>query len=69
MTLDLQGIRDHLFKKTFSSLILVNFYSKRCFEIGRALGYSAQENFEEAFNEAELKDRERNIALANGCAN
>jgi hypothetical protein len=69
MTLDLQGIRDHLLKKTFTSVILVHFYAKRCFEIVRALGYSAQENFEEAFNEAELKDRERNVALANDSAN
>ena len=38
-------------------------FAKRCYTIGRAFKYSAEENFEEALEEADKKDRVREEAI------
>jgi Asp-tRNA(Asn)/Glu-tRNA(Gln) amidotransferase A subunit family amidase len=62
-------LREHLLKQTFTSVDLVNVFGKRCYTIGRALNLTAEENFEEALIEAEIKDKERLEAIKNGTTN
>lgn len=56
LSLDLNGLREHLLKGTFTSVDLVNVFGNRCITIGRELCLSAEENFEEALRDAELCD-------------
>ena len=55
-----------MIKGSFTSVDLVNVYGKRCYTIGRKLNLTTEENFDEALSEAEIKDREREIAIKEG---
>ncbi len=68
LSLDVNQLREHLIKGTFTSVDLVNVFGKRCYTIGRELCLTAEENFEEALQEAVLKDHERAHAIRKGTA-
>lgn len=68
LSLDLTGLREHLLKGTFTSVDLVNVFGKRCYTIGRRLNLTAEENFEEAFQQAQERDEERRLAIEKGTA-
>jgi Asp-tRNA(Asn)/Glu-tRNA(Gln) amidotransferase A subunit family amidase len=44
---------------------LIHVFAKRCYTIGRSLNLTTEENFEEAFILAELRDKERLEAIKN----
>ncbi len=54
--MDVSRLRKGLIDREFSSVDLVHVYGKRCQTIGRLLCLSAEENFENAMAEAEVKD-------------
>jgi Asp-tRNA(Asn)/Glu-tRNA(Gln) amidotransferase A subunit family amidase len=62
----IQEIREHLIKGSFTSVDLVNVYGNLCQTIGRELNLSTKEMFEEAMEEAKIKDSEREEALRQG---
>eukprot|EP00352_Strombidinopsis_acuminata_P001513 CAMPEP_0176399362 /NCGR_PEP_ID=MMETSP0126-20121128/46703_1 /TAXON_ID=141414 ORGANISM="Strombidinopsis acuminatum, Strain SPMC142" /NCGR_SAMPLE_ID=MMETSP0126 /ASSEMBLY_ACC=CAM_ASM_000229 /LENGTH=55 /DNA_ID=CAMNT_0017774905 /DNA_START=121 /DNA_END=284 /DNA_ORIENTATION=+ len=55
-----------MIKGSFTSVDLVSFFGHRCQKIGREMNFTADENFEEALKEAELKDKERVEAINEG---
>jgi Asp-tRNA(Asn)/Glu-tRNA(Gln) amidotransferase A subunit family amidase len=59
-------LKDHLLKQIFTSVDLVNVFGKRCYTIGRRLNLTAEEDFEYALKEAQIKDKERLEAIRNG---
>ncbi len=68
MALDVEGLRKGLLAEEFTSVDLVNVFGKRCYEIGRRLCLSTEEDFEEALLEAAKMDGERKKAIAEGKA-
>ena len=61
-------LKELLLKGEVTSVDLVNVFGKRCYVIGRALCLTTEECFDEAFIEAELKDKERIEAIKEGKA-
>lgn len=66
MNSDVHTLREHLFKGTFTSVDLVNFFGDRSQTIGRQLCLSTEELFEEAMDMAKKCDLERAEAVQNG---
>jgi hypothetical protein len=53
---DVHELRDHLYKGTFTSIDLVNFFGARCQTIGRELELTTEELFESAMEMAKIRD-------------
>ena len=66
--MDVTQLREGLMTGRFTSVDLVHVFAQRCYTIGRQLCLSTEENFEEAFTEAAVKDAERQQALRDGIA-
>ena len=64
--LSVKELRSHLIKQTFTSVDLVHLFGYRCYTIGRELNLTTEENFYEALEEAEKKDKERREAIRKG---
>ena len=56
LEMDVGQLREGLIQQKFTSVDLVNVFGRRCYTIGRRLCLSTEENFEEAFIEAKIKD-------------
>ena len=57
--MDVTQLKEGLLRGDFTSVDLVNVFGKRCYNIGRRLCLSAEEDFDSALVEAAQKDRER----------
>lgn len=65
MLSDVTQLREGLLTGKWTSVDLVNVFAKRCYQIGRALCLTCEEDFEYGLAQAEIKDRERAEALKN----
>lgn len=54
--MDVTQLKEGLRKGEFTSVDLIHVFGQRCYTIGRKLNLSAEENFEEALKEAQIKD-------------